>query len=63
MGRFGGMLAPWVALLGTKYDLPTLTTTVFGLNALIAGVLAIFLPETSGNNLPYTVSIVSINLL
>ena len=53
VGRFGGMVAPWVELLGRKYhrNIPSL---IFGSTAIVAGILAIMLPETHGIELPYT---------
>ena len=52
VGRFGGMVAPWVELLG-KYH-PNIPTIIFGSTAVLAGILAISLPETQGIELPYT---------
>jgi len=55
VGRFGGMLAPWVEHFGKSLNLPHLTVTVFGVCAVVAGLLAAWLPETQGRELPYTV--------
>ena len=51
--RFGAILAPWVTNLGpTASYLPLL---LFGSVSLVAGILALFLPETKGKGLPVTV--------
>jgi len=55
VGRFGGMFAPWVEQAGRAYQMPQLTVTVFGICALVGAALAIWLPETQGRELPYTV--------
>jgi len=55
VGRFGGMFAPWVEQAGRAYQMPQLTVTVFGICALIGAALAVWLPETQGRELPYTV--------
>ena len=54
IGRFGGMVAPWVEMLG-KHHHPHLPPIVFGCTALLASVLALVLPETYGTQLPYTI--------
>ena len=54
VGRFGGMVAPWVELLGKHYH-PKIPTIIFGGTAVLAGILAIILPETHGIELPYTI--------
>eukprot|EP00092_Neocalanus_flemingeri_P018838 GFUD01020396.1.p1 GENE.GFUD01020396.1~~GFUD01020396.1.p1 ORF type:complete len:549 (+),score=92.66 GFUD01020396.1:57-1703(+) len=54
IGRFGGILAPWVELLGKNYH-PYIPAVIFGGNALLAGLLAIWLPETQGTELAYTI--------
>jgi len=54
LGRFGGMIAPWIEVLGKNYH-PYIPAIVFGVNALLAGILAIMLPETHGRDLPYTI--------
>ena len=54
LGRFGGMIAPWIERLGKIYH-PYIPAIVFGVNALLAGLLAIMLPETHGRDLPYTI--------
>ena len=54
LGRFGGMIAPWIERLGKMYH-PYIPAIVFGVNALLAGVMAIMLPETQGRELPYTI--------
>ena len=43
--RFGGMLAPWVELLGKHYH-PYIPAVVFGSNAVVAGLAAVLLPDT-----------------
>ena len=48
------MLAPWIEMLGKNYH-PYIPAIVFGSNALLAGLLAIALPETQGRELPYTI--------
>ena len=53
VGRFGGMVAPWVEMLGQRYN-PNIPSIIFGSTALLAGLLAILLPETQGIQLPYT---------
>ena len=54
IGRFGGMVAPWVEMLG-KHQHPHLPPIIFGSTALLASVLALVLPETFGTQLPYTI--------
>ena len=54
LGRFGGMVAPWVEVLGRQYS-PLIPPVVFGVTALVAGALALLLPETRGQALPYTI--------
>ena len=54
LGRFGGMIAPWIEMLGKNYH-PYIPAVVFGVNALLAGILAILLPETQDRELPYTI--------
>lgn len=51
--RFGALLAPFVPMLKSIFDfLPLL---VFGAVAFVAGIFAIFLPETLGVKLPNTI--------
>lgn len=51
--RFGALLAPFVPMLKAIFDfLPLL---VFGAVAFVAGILAVFLPETLGVKLPTTI--------
>nr|CAH7747020.1 unnamed protein product [Callosobruchus chinensis] len=53
IARFGALLAPFVPMLGLYYaPLPML---LFGIVALIAGLLALKLPETRGIPLPESV--------
>jgi len=53
LGRIGGILAPWVGTLSSVH--PYLPVGVFGLNAILAGLVSFFLPETAGRLLPYTI--------
>jgi OCT family organic cation transporter-like MFS transporter 4/5 len=53
MARFGALLAPFVPMLSI-YAKP-LPMLLFGGVAVLAGVLALKLPETLGNKLPETV--------
>jgi len=52
LGRIGGIIAPWVGKLSEVH--PYLPVTIFGANAVLAGLCAFFLPETQGLPLPYT---------
>ena len=54
IARLGGMLAPWVGLLGRHHH-PSLPALVFGGVAVAAGLAALQLPDTSHTNLPYTI--------
>ena len=38
VGRFGGMVAPWVELLGKNYH-PNIPPVIFGITAIVAGLL------------------------
>ena len=51
--RFGAMASSWVVLLDA-YD-PHLSLVTFGLCALIAGALAVALPETNKLKIPDTI--------
>ena len=53
LGRVGGMIAPWIGSLSTVH--PYIPVLVFGCVALLAGVAALWLPETVGRPLPYTI--------
>jgi len=53
LGRIGGIIAPWVGKLSEVH--PYLPVGIFGLNAILAGSIAFFLPETQGIDLPYTI--------
>ena len=57
VARLGGMLAPWVGALARPENLdnPYIPVVVFGLSALLAGVVSARLPETKGVKLPDTV--------
>ena len=48
------MAAPWVGMLGGEVS-PLIPPVVFGVTALVAGALALLLPETRGRELPYTI--------
>ena len=48
------MAAPWVGVLGGEVS-PLIPPVVFGVTALVAGALALLLPETRGRELPYTI--------
>ena len=48
------MVAPWVEVLGRQVS-PLIPPVVFGVTALVAGALALLLPETRGQALPYTI--------
>uniref|UniRef100_T1JLE8 Major facilitator superfamily (MFS) profile domain-containing protein n=1 Tax=Strigamia maritima TaxID=126957 RepID=T1JLE8_STRMM len=50
--RLGGIIAPFVILLADVNR--ALPLVVFGIAAVLAGILALFLPETRGANLPDT---------
>ena len=50
VSRFGGMAASWIAMLA-KVD-AFLPTTIYGVSGVIAGSLALFLPETNGRKMP-----------
>ncbi|XP_014677145.1 PREDICTED: organic cation transporter protein-like [Priapulus caudatus] len=54
LARVGAILAPYISMLGT-YS-PTLPLVIFGIPAVIAGVLALLLPETSDKVLPETLT-------
>jgi len=43
------------SFVGRTYQMPQLTVTVFGICALVGAALAVWLPETQGRELPYTV--------
>lgn len=58
LARIGGILAPLLASL----KLPT-PLIIMGGSALLAGILAVFLPETLGSSLPETIHEVSLKLL
>jgi len=55
VGRLGGIVAPWVGDLGKTHH-PYVPIVIFGLSALVAGILSIFLPETKGIKMPDTVA-------
>ena len=47
------MIAPWIGSLSTLH--PYIPVMVFRCVALLAGVAALWLPETVGRPLPYTI--------
>jgi len=49
-GRIGSIIAPFVICF--QYALPYITTVVFGILAVFAGLLAIWFPETLGKKMP-----------
>ncbi|XP_072018665.1 organic cation transporter protein-like [Amphiura filiformis] len=51
--RVGGILSPLITVLG-DYWLP-LPSIIIGCFAVLAGLLALLLPETRGKNLPETI--------
>ncbi|XP_061171144.1 organic cation transporter protein-like [Saccostrea echinata] len=56
--RFGGMLAPYVVDLGQIMEgnvARVLPMTVFGVSAVIVGLMSIILPETLNRKLPETI--------
>nr|CAD7417895.1 unnamed protein product [Timema poppensis] len=53
MARVGAMVAPFAPLLGMH--IKALPLLLFGAVALLAGLLALFFPETLGKKLPDTV--------
>ena len=48
------MLAPWVGLL-ERHLHASLPALVFGGAAVVAGLAALLLPDTSNTSLPYTI--------
>ncbi|XP_071801497.1 organic cation transporter protein-like [Asterias amurensis] len=50
--RVGGILSPIILLLGDVFE--ALPLILFGSSAVVAGMLALFLPETMGQKLPQT---------
>ena len=50
--RMSGILAPFILILGDYWS--ALPFIIFGVNAIIAGILALLLPETLGTSLPQT---------
>ena len=58
--KFGFFTVTWqmwqMENLGKNYH-PYIPAIVFGVNALLAGILAIMLPETHGRDLPYTIEV------
>lgn len=51
--RIGGILSPLITVLGDYYvPLPSI---IIGTFAVVAGLLALLLPETKGKNLPETI--------
>jgi hypothetical protein len=52
--RIGAMLAPLITNLD-KASGNSLPLMIFGISGVAAGILAFFLPETAGHNLPGTI--------
>lgn len=52
--RLSSIACPFILLLGEK-TFPSLPLYIFGLSALIAGLLVLLLPETTGKKLPESV--------
>lgn len=52
--RIGGMLAPFILMLGDV--MPNLQFTALGLMTLLSGLLNLKLPETLGQAMPETIS-------
>ena len=52
--RIGGMLAPFILMLGDVR--PNLQYTALGLMAILSGLLNLKLPETLGQPMPETIS-------
>ena len=50
--RIGGILCPYVNLLKDFWQ--PLPMIIYGVSAILAGLLALFLPETMGRDLPET---------
>ncbi|XP_072019915.1 organic cation transporter protein-like [Amphiura filiformis] len=50
--RVSGIIAPFILILGDYW--PPLPFIIFGVNSVVAGALALLLPETLGTNLPQT---------
>ncbi|GAB1599437.1 organic cation transporter protein isoform X2 [Argonauta hians] len=56
-GRFGSMAAPYILAAGTEMTSKIgigLPVILFGILAIVAGLLSLFLPETKGYSLPDT---------
>ena len=53
LGRVGGIMAPFIVLLGDYH--PNLQFTVFGILSLSSGLINLRLPETKGKKLPDSV--------
>ncbi|XP_072021112.1 organic cation transporter protein-like isoform X2 [Amphiura filiformis] len=50
--RISGIIAPFILILGNYWE--QLPFVIFGVNSIIAGLLALLLPETHGMSLPET---------
>lgn len=48
--RIGSMLAPFIS--DTVVSVPWMPTAIFGVAALVAGLVCLLLPETKGTTLP-----------
>ncbi|XP_031564540.1 organic cation transporter protein-like [Actinia tenebrosa] len=54
--RVGGIIAPYIVMLSQLPGLSlTLPTTIFGVSAMVAGILSLWLPETLNVKLPQTI--------
>ena len=51
--RISGIIAPFILILGNYWE--QLPFFIFGANAILAGILALLLPETHGTTLPETI--------
>ena len=54
VGRIGGMVAPWLGELGARHH-PYIPVVVFGVSAIVAGGMAVLLPETHNLKMPDTI--------
>ena len=50
--RISGIIAPFILILGNYWT--QLPYFIFGANSILAGLLALLLPETNKTNLPQT---------
>jgi len=52
--RLGGIAAPFIVLLGTQLNSPSMPFLIFGATSVLAGLLIFTLPETLGAPMPDT---------